>query len=142
MHRAELGRTAWHADADSTPSEAQVVPAQPAVVTLMAVQRRIDGDAITVLDIAYFGAARDHGSCELVTGHDRQRRSEFALEDVQICSAKTACRDLDDHLAGPRLRVGHRLDADLADRLDDRRLHVGSLHLGRCTSPLSAWSTG
>jgi hypothetical protein len=59
----------------------------------MAVQRRIDGDPITVLDIAYLGAARDHGSSELVTGHDRQRRSEFALEDVQICSAKTACRE-------------------------------------------------
>src|SRR6185437_2928545 len=55
---------------------------------------------------------------------ERERRSELALQDVQIRAAQPDRLDPDDDLTGTGRRVLDALDADLADRLDDRSLHL------------------
>lgn len=118
-----LRGSAGLADADRIPALAQVATADTAVVTLVAVQRGIDGDQVAQGQLVDVGAQSHDLTGELMAGDDRQGRRELALEDVQIGTAQPACRDPDDDVTGARGRIGNRRHRHFADGLDDRCPH-------------------
>ena len=76
--------------------------AEPAVVALVAVERRVDRHPLPDAQLGHVGPDRRDGAGELVAGNDRQRRRELALEDVQVGAADPAGGHLDDDVARAR----------------------------------------
>jgi hypothetical protein len=94
--------TARGAHADGRPSLAQVFPPGPAVMALVAVQRRVDGNAGADRELVDGRADRGDHTGELVPGHDWQRWRELAVQDVQVRTAQAARRHGHDGLARSR----------------------------------------
>ena len=81
-----------------------------------------DADALTRGEAL---AALDHARDDLMAGHERQPGlRELPVDDVEIGAADAAGGDLEEHLAGLRLRLGDVLEAQrLALPVEHHRAH-------------------
>jgi hypothetical protein len=94
-------------------------------MALVAVQGRVDGNVGADRELVDRRADRGDHAGELVPGHDRQRRRELAVEDVQVRTAQAARRHGHHGLARRRRRVVNGRDLDHAGRADHGGSHAG-----------------
>src|SRR5262249_41935560 len=116
-------RAAGGGHAEAAPAFAEVVPSDAAVVALVAVERRVDGDTVTCPQSGHAGPQRDHDTRELVPRHQRRRRREPAAQDVQIGAAEPTRAHPDDDLARRRSGIVHGGDLHTAGSGDDGCFH-------------------
>jgi len=126
-HGDVLGEEPGEVAAHSLEVLAQDQPAGQAVVTVPAVDVRVDGDLLANREPLHPNADGVDVAHQLMPGDQRELRLEFAVVDVQVGAADPDLIDLDPNLTRLRFRGGNLLDRVAAGSVIHDCLHRTSL---------------
>lgn len=128
--RGELfGKTAVARDTHGGKMVAQFGTLGQAVLTLTAVDVRIDGHAVAHLDTSDLGTDGGHDAGVLMAEHDRRHgggRTGAAGVQVVIGAAHAGVGGVDQYFVGLDFRSGQVLDFEFLDAGEHKSLHDGS----------------